>query len=130
MLKSQRGVKPAVQAVSHGNDATCMCTCTFNRIVSHEPVIKTNTKPNRLLKKCAKFLPQASPASTCSSAKPRSETYASRLRRRSPPTQTRTSSPRSSGDRFLGQLLSQLLAIKIILCLGWQARIPSILHAS
>ena len=40
VLKSQQGVKPAVQAVSHGNDAMCMFTCTFKRIVSHEPVIK------------------------------------------------------------------------------------------
>ncbi len=29
VLKSQQGVKPAVEAVSHGNGTMCVCTCTF-----------------------------------------------------------------------------------------------------
>ncbi len=42
MLECQQGVKPAVQAVCHGNDMICMCTCTFKHIVSHMPIIKPN----------------------------------------------------------------------------------------
>ncbi len=37
VLKSQQGVKPAVQAVSHGNDMMYVCICTFQHVVSHEP---------------------------------------------------------------------------------------------
>ncbi len=48
VLKSQGWVNPAVQAVSNGNDTshtTCMCICTFYRVVSHG---KPGSRPNQI----------------------------------------------------------------------------------
>ena len=53
VLKYQWGVKPAVQAVSRGNDTMCKCTCTLTCIVSHEPVLKpTPNCKNQIIKMC------------------------------------------------------------------------------